>query len=314
MTYLISKEEAGQRLDAYLASLSDLSLSRSAAARLCEAGAVSVNGKPADKKTRLSEGDRIDCTPPPTEDIPVVAQDIPLDIIYEDEDILVLNKPAGMVVHPAPGNPDGTVVNALLHHCGDSLSGINGERRPGIVHRIDKDTSGLLAVAKNDMAHRALARQLEDHTMYREYRALVRGGFHEEEGTIDAPIGRHPKDRLKMAVLLDGHHTARRAVTHWRVLEPFGQVTYLALRLETGRTHQIRCHMSYIGHPLLGDTVYGGGNTPFEKKHAALLSGQVLHAVSLSFLHPRTNERMTFSCPLPENFLRLLDILRSSCG
>jgi len=215
-----------------------------------------------------------------------------------------------MVVHPAPGNYTGTLVNALLYHCRDSLSGIGGVMRPGIVHRIDKDTSGLLVVAKNDAAHAALSEELSYHGIEREYHALVRGGFRNESGTVDLPIGRHPVDRKKMAVLTAPGAHAREAVTHYEVIRAYGQITYLKLRLETGRTHQIRVHMSHIGHSLLGDEVYGGGSKiPFEKRHAPLLDGQILHAKRLTLTHPRTGERMTFECELPENFKRLLAIL-----
>ena len=299
----VREQDALSRLDSFLAE--GAAISRSAAARLCDAGRVRVNGKPAAKNTRLSPGDTVDYEIPAPRESRAQAEDIPLDIIYEDDDLLVINKPTGMVVHPAAGNEEGTLVNALLYHCRDSLSGIGGERRPGIVHRIDKDTSGLLAVAKNDEAHLSLSAQLEDHSMFRVYHALVSGGFREDSGTVDLPIGRHPRDRKKMAVLPGG----RAAVTHYQVLARYGQVSYLSLRLETGRTHQIRVHMAAKGHPLLGDEVYGGGNTPFEKKHASLFSGQCLHAKELSFRHPRTGEVMSFSSPLPPEFERLLTIL-----
>ncbi len=299
----VTERDAGARLDSFLAE--NASLSRSAAARLCDEGRVSVCGRTAAKNTRLASGDTVIYEIPAPRESSAVAEDIPLDIIYEDGDLLVINKPSGMVVHPAAGNEEGTLVNALLYHCRDSLSGVGGELRPGIVHRIDKDTSGLLAVAKNDEAHIALSAQLEDHSMYRVYHALVSGGFREDEGTVDLPIGRHPRDRKKMAVVPGG----REAVTHYRVLARYGQVSYLSLRLETGRTHQIRVHMAAKGHPLLGDSVYGGGNTPFERRHASLFSGQCLHAKELSFRHPRTGEQMSFSSPLPPDFLKLLAIL-----
>lgn len=307
MTLSVREEDHGMRLDSYLAAAADMS--RSAAVRLIEGKEVLLNGLPADKKARVSTGDEVTYEIPAPRESEVAAEDIPLSVLYEDDDLLVIDKPSGMVVHPAAGNEDGTLVNALLHHCGDSLSGIGGELRPGIVHRIDKDTSGLIAVAKNDAAHRSLAAQLEDHSMHRVYHALVNGGFREDEGTVDLPIGRHPKDRKKMAVLREGQGNARRAVTHYKVLSRFGSVTYLSLRLETGRTHQIRVHMAAKGHPLLGDTVYGGGNTPFEKKHASLFSGQCLHAKELTFVHPRTGERMTVVSELPPDFVRLLSIL-----
>ena len=304
----------GARLDAYLAQACEdesegAALSRSGAAKLIESGAVTVNGKPAGKNYRVNPGDLIECILP--EPVPIAAEpeEIPLDVVYEDKDLLVVNKPSGMVVHPAPGNPTGTLVNALLYRCRGDLSGINGELRPGIVHRIDKQTSGLLVVAKNDETHRKLAAELEGHRITREYHALVQGGFRDECGTIDLPIGRNPVDRKKMAVVRDGR-TARPAVTHYTVRERFGDITYLTLKLETGRTHQIRVHLSSIGHPVLGDTTYGGGKTLFERKHAALFDGQCLHAARLTFTHPRTGEEMTFSCPLPATFTALLDILR----
>ena len=309
--YIVAESEAGIRLDAFLAECTDLS--RSAAVRLIESGCVRVNGVVEEhKKTPLSAGWAISLTRPEVEPYEVTAEDIPLNIVYEDEALLVINKPKGLVVHPAAGNEHGTLVNALLYHCGDSLSGIGGVARPGIVHRIDKDTSGLLVVAKTDAAHRALAAQLEDHSLYREYRAIVQGGFKADTGTVDAPIGRHPKDRKKMAVILDGMHTAKRAVTHYTVLADYGKFTELSLRLETGRTHQIRVHMAHLGHPLLGDTLYGGGGTAFEKKHANLLSGQALHAERISFVHPESGERVTFSSPLPEEFETLRDLLKKN--
>jgi len=299
--------ENGVRLDSYVASVSGLS--RSAAAKLIEDGAVTVDGKVCEKRRLLKQGEKIELILPEPEECEALPEDIPLDIVYEDSDLLVINKPKGMVVHPAPGNYTGTLVNALLYHCRGSLSGIGGVMRPGIVHRIDKDTSGLLVVAKNDAAHKALSEELSYHGIEREYHALVNGGFKELQGTVDLPIGRHPADRKKMAVIRDGIHTAREAVTHYEVLSSFGAVSYLRLKLETGRTHQIRVHMSHLGHPLLGDTVYGGGKTPFEKRHASLLSGQALHAKRLTFTHPTTKERMSFECELPEEFSRLLKIL-----
>ena len=233
--------------------------------------------------------------PAPLEAVP---QDIPLDVVFEDEDVIVVNKPVGLVVHPAPGHPDGTLVNALLHHCGGSLSGINGVIRPGIVHRIDRDTSGLLIAAKNDGAHLALADQLKDHSLYREYEAVAVGGFKEDAGTVDLPIARHQTDRKRMAV---NHMTGKRAVTHWTVLERFSGYTHLQCRLETGRTHQIRVHLAHLGHPVLGDPVYGGVRKGFPE-----LTGQCLHARRLSFLHPRTGERITVESPLPDYFTATL--------
>ena len=311
----VDEAASGMRLDAFL-SRGDESfpaLSRSAAAKLIAEGNVTLNGKPADKNDRLNPGDEIQLTLPEPEPIDAMPEDIPLDIVYEDQDLLVVNKPSGMVVHPAPGNPSGTLVNALLYHCRGELSGINGALRPGIVHRIDKQTSGLLVVAKTDEAHKKLAAELEGHHITREYHALVQGGFANDTGTIDLPIGRHPVDRKRMAVIRDGH-TSRPAVTHYTVAERFGDVTYLVLQLETGRTHQIRVHLSSIGHPLLGDTTYGGGKTAFERKHEKLLDGQCLHAARLTFTHPRTGETMTFSCPLPPDFEALLGILRRERG
>lgn len=311
----VGEEAAGTRLDAYLSRGDEglPALSRSAAAKLIAEGNVTLNGKPADKNDRLAAGDEIEVTLPEPEPIDAAPEEIPLEIVYEDKDLLVINKPSGMVVHPAPGNPSGTLVNALLYHCKGELSGINGALRPGIVHRIDKQTSGLLVVAKNDETHRKLAAQLEGHHVTREYHALVQGGFSVDSGTVDLPIGRHPVDRKRMAVIRDGH-TSRPAVTHYTVAERFGDVTYLILKLETGRTHQIRVHLSSIGHPLLGDTTYGGGKTAFERKHANLLDGQCLHAARLTFTHPTTGKEMTFSCPLPPDFSALLAILRRERG
>ena len=309
MTVLCDEKAKGARLDSYLAEAAGLS--RSAAARLIETGAVLLNGKPAQKKALLSPTDLIELELPEPEEIDALPENIPLDVVYEDGDLLVINKPTGMVVHPAAGNPSGTLVNALLYHCRENLSGINGKLRPGIVHRIDKLTSGLLVVAKNDEAHRALAAALEKHEIVREYHALVFGGFSSDTGRVDLPIGRHPTDRKRMAVIRDGH-TSRPAVTHYTVRERFGQISYLTLRLETGRTHQIRVHMSALGHPLLGDTVYGGGASAFEKRHAHLLDGQCLHAKRLTFIHPRTGDEMTFETPLPKEFEELLRILRET--
>ena len=284
-------EDAGKRLDAFLAETLP-ELTRSAAARLCQEGQVTAEGKPLAKNARLSGGETIAVTLPDPEPMEAVAQDIPLDVVYEDADVIVVNKPKGLVVHPAPGHPDGTLVNALLHHCAGSLSGVGGALRPGIVHRIDRDTSGLIIAAKNDFAHQKLSAQLQDHTLARIYRCIVVGNLREDTGTVDAPIGRCPTDRKKMAVVANG----RSAVTHWTVLERFQGFTYVECRLETGRTHQIRVHMASIGHPILGDTVYGA------KKAVPGLQGQCLHAVGLRFLHPRTGEAVELWCDLPEEF------------
>ena len=309
MIYTTDKDLAGARLDTAASEI--FQVSRSAAARLCEEGLITVNGAPSQKKYALRLGDIIEYTEKEPQPIDALPENIPLDVVYEDDCIIVINKPSGMVVHPAPGNYTGTLVNALLYHCKGSLSGIGGAFRPGIVHRIDKDTSGLLVVAKCDEAHSALSVQLKAHGIVREYRALVSGGFSEDGGTIDLPIGRHPTDRKKMAVIRSGEN-AREAVTHYRVLERFGGVSYLALTLETGRTHQIRVHMSYKGHPLLGDGVYAKTKTAFESKHPSLFDGQALHAARLILTHPKTGERMEFECPLPRNFERALEILRSA--
>ena len=295
----VQAQESGERIDALLAHSG---YTRSVAARLIAAGQVTREGKSVKKSELTRAGDVFlvaeDDTPAPAS---AAAQDIPLDIVYEDADLIVVNKPRGLVVHPAPGHPDGTLVNALLHHCGDSLSGIGGEMRPGIVHRIDRDTTGLLIVAKNDFAHRRLAAQLSDHTLRRTYECIVRGGFREDSGTVDAPIGRDPRDRKRMAVT---EKNSREAVTHWEVIARYGQYTHLRCRLETGRTHQIRVHMAWIRHPIAGDPVYGIG------KPELGLHSQCLHAKELTFLHPRTGEEMTLSCPLPEEFENALKKLQ----
>ncbi len=305
MIYKITPTDAGARLDAYLAAAAELS--RSAAAHLIESGEVTVGGAPAAKNYRLRDGDTVEFTPPTPSELSAEPEDIPLDIVYEDAHLLVVNKPAGMVVHPAPGNYSGTLVNALLYHCKGQLSGINGVLRPGIVHRIDKETAGLLVVAKTDAAHRGLAADLETHKIRREYRAVVRGNPKTDAGTVDKPIGRHPVDRKKMAIVADGRH----AVTHFTVLERFRGAAYLRLELETGRTHQIRVHMASEGHPLLFDVTYGGGSTPFERRHPHLFDGQALHAVRLTFTHPITGEEMEFHSPLSDSFEKLLTLLRN---
>ena len=292
-------EHAGVRLDAFLSA--DGALTRSQAARLIAEGRVRVNGKPAAKSARLSGGETVTVDVPQLRETALPPQDIPLDVVYEDDDVIVDNKPTGLVVHPAPGHPDGTLVNALLHHCGDSLSGIGGEKRPGIVHRIDRDTSGLIIAAKNDAAHLALSAQLKDHSLSRTYECLVTGNMKQDSGTVDAPIGRSSADRKKMAVV----PTGRRAVTHWEVVARYPGVTHLRCRLETGRTHQIRVHMAHIGHPILGDTVYGA------KKPVPGLTGQCLHATGLRFVHPRTGEPVELHCPLPPEFTAMLQKLQN---
>ena len=299
----VHAQESGERIDALLARSG---YTRSGAARLIAAGQVTRNGKPVKKSDLTGAGDVIlveeNDAPAPAA---AVAQDIPLDIVYEDGDLIVVNKPRGLVVHPAPGHPDGTLVNALLHHCGGSLSGIGGEQRPGIVHRIDRDTSGLLIVAKNDFAHQSLSAQLADRSLSRIYEAVVHGGFRADSGTVDAPIGRHPADRKRMAVT---EKNSRRAVTHWEVIERYAGYTHIRCKLETGRTHQIRVHMAHIGHPLLGDMVYGAGKS--EKG----LEGQCLHARTLKFIHPRTGEHVELTSPLPEYFIGVLSRLGPPLG
>lgn len=291
----VNPEAAGGRVDAWLAAAAP-ERTRSAYQRLLEAGAVRRAGKVLAKNARLSGGETLELTLPEPEPAAAAAQPIPLDVVYEDADVIVVNKPKGLVVHPAPGHPDGTLVNALLYHCGDSLSGVGGALRPGIVHRIDRDTSGLILAAKNDFAHQKLSAQLADHTLARTYECVVIGNLKEDSGTVDAPIGRNPSDRKKMAVVPGG----RRAVTHWEVLGHYPGYTHLRCRLETGRTHQIRVHLAHIGHPILGDTVYGA------KKPVPGLTGQCLHAVGLRFRHPRTGELVELSCPLPEEFREIL--------
>lgn len=298
----IPPELAGTRLDAALSTCTGQS--RSAIERLLEGGMIhrkDTSGKQPTKKDKVKAGECYTLTLPEPEDYDAQPEEMPLDIVYEDEDILVVNKPQGMVVHPAPGHTTGTLVNGLLYHCGDSLSGIGGVKRPGIVHRIDRDTSGLLCVAKNDHAHGALSAQLSDHTMHREYRTLVIGGLPEEQGTIDAPIGRHPVDRKKMAVT---EKNSRPAVTHFEVLNRYQGYTHLRLRLETGRTHQIRVHLSWQNHPIVGDSVYGRGKE-------LGLNTQCLHARLLTFRHPRTGENVTVTCPLPDYFESVLKKLGS---
>ena len=321
----VTADGDGARLDAYLAdaysaSPEDIadgaasSLSRSAAARLCDSGDVTVNGKKAAKKLRLSCGDKITVVIPRPVPLEACAEEIPLDVVFEDDDIIVINKPSGMVVHPAAGNYNGTLVNALLSHCGNSLSGIGGVIRPGIVHRIDKDTSGLLVVAKNDAAHTALAADIKRHYVKRTYVALLCGAPVEDSGTLNAPIGRHPTDRKKMAVIRAPEAHAREAITHWSICERYNGASMVVCRLETGRTHQIRVHMAYSGHPVLGDPVYGGETGDVYAKYRALIHGQCLHAARLEFTHPRTKESLSFTAPCPADMMTLINRLRASAG
>ena len=304
----VSDDDIGTRLDVFVSRHSQIS--RSVAVKLIEAGLVTVNEKTGSKKTKLEAGNTVTVIIPEATEYEVTAENIPLDIVYEDSDIVVVNKPKGMVVHPAAGNFNGTLVNALMYHCGDSLSGIGGVMRPGIVHRIDKDTSGLLVVAKNDRAHISLSEQLKTHTVSRVYYAIIVGGFKEDSGVIDAPIGRHPVDRKRMAVFQKGDERAKNAVTHFEVLERYAGASLVRCRLETGRTHQIRVHMAYRGHPILGDEVYGGDKCKLYAQNRALLEGQSLHALSLSLVHPTLGEKMTFNCPLPERMSLLIEKLR----
>ena len=298
----VSPEDAGVRIDKYLAEqLPDIT--RSYLQKLLKDGSVQMNGKPVKASTKTAVGAVIALTIPEPEEPEILPENIPLDILYEDSDVILINKPKNMVVHPAAGHYTGTLVNALMYHCRGDLSGINGVLRPGIVHRIDKDTTGVLIVCKNDRAHNALAEQLKEHSITRKYRAIVCGNLKEDEGTVDAPLGPHPQDRKKMAIVRSG---GKRAVTHYRVLERFGNDTYIECQLETGRTHQIRVHMASLGHPLLGDEIYGRAKSPFK------LEGQTLHAMVLGFIHPTTGEYMEFEAPLPEYFEKLLEKLRKS--
>ena len=289
--------EPGGRADAVISAALE-GVTRSAAQRWLEEGRVTQNGIPLKKNAKLRSGDRLLITPPQPEPLDLIPQDIPLCVAYEDNEVIVVDKPVGMVVHPAPGHPDGTLVNALLYHCKNSLSGINGQLRPGIVHRIDRDTSGLVVAAKNDRAHLALAAQLQDHSLFRLYHAVVLGGLREDSGTVNAPIARHPTDRKRMAVCRPGE--GREAVTHWQLIDSQNGYSHITCRLETGRTHQIRVHMAHTGHPLLGDTVYG------VKKPVPGLAGQCLHAAQLTFTHPATGERLTVDSPLPDWFAAAL--------
>ena len=292
----LTADRAGERADSLLCRLVP-GLTRSGAQKLLERGAVTLDGRPVRKNDRPAPGQVLEVLLPDPQPIAVLPQNIPLDVIYEDGDVIVVNKPVGLVVHPAPGHPDGTLVNALLYHCKNSLSGINGELRPGIVHRIDRDTSGLIIAAKNDRAHLALAAQLQDHSLARTYEAVALGGLPEESGTVNAPIGRHPVDRKKMAI---DRRNGREAVTHWSVLARYPGYTHVECRLETGRTHQIRVHLASIGHPLLGDTVYGA------KKPVPGLAGQCLHARRLRFVHPASGETVELECSLPDWFQEIL--------
>lgn len=299
---LQAEEFVGERIDKFLSCRLE-EVSRSYIQKLIKEGHVSVNGKSVKANYKLGAGDEISVEIPEAKEPYILPEDIPLDILYEDQDILVVNKPKGMVVHPAAGHYSGTLVNALMYHCKDSLSGINGVMRPGIVHRIDMDTTGSLLVCKNDEAHRILAEQLKEHTIRREYHAIVYGNIKEDTGTVDAPIGRHPTDRKKMSI---NHKNGKQAVTHYEVLERFGNFTYIRCRLETGRTHQIRVHMASLHHPLLGDEVYG----PSSRPPFPGLKGQVLHAKILGIYHPATGEYMEFDAPLPQYFVDLLQKLR----
>ncbi|HIS03647.1 MAG TPA: RluA family pseudouridine synthase [Candidatus Pullichristensenella avicola] len=299
LSWRVAPEDAGQRLDAYITARAEITRSR--VGRLIEEGQCALNGAAATKAgARLRAGDEVRLSVPEAREATVEAQDIALRILYEDDDLAVVYKPSGMVAHPAAGNPDGTLVNALLYHL-DGLSGVGGEKRPGLVHRIDKDTSGLLLVAKNDRAHLALAAQIQEHSVERAYLAVCIGHFKEAQGVVDAPIGRHPTDRKKMAIRPDG----RRAVTHWRVLEPLRGASYVEARLETGRTHQIRVHMASLGHPVLGDPVYGPKKSPYP-----VLGGQLLHAAVIGFDHPSTGERMRFEAPPEPRFSMWLERLK----
>ena len=292
---IVTEQEQGKRLDVYLTSALDIS--RSYAQQLIQRQGVTVNGKDAKANRRLNEGDQVKAVIEVQEEYKVVPQDIPLDIVYEDKDIIVINKARGMVVHPAAGNPDGTLVNALLYHCQGELSGINGVIRPGIVHRLDKDASGVMVAAKTDEAHKGLAEQIKAHSAHRTYWALVHGNISEERGIVDAPIGRHPKDRVKMAVTFKG---GREAVTHFKVLKRYGDYTWVECKLETGRTHQIRVHMAYIHHPVVNDPLYG------YKKDDFPIEGQALHSHCLDLVHPITGKAMHFEAPAPADFLACL--------
>lgn len=298
-TFELEAEYEGERLDKYLSILYP-EQSRSFFQKLIKDGHVLVNDTPEKANYRLRVKDLISVTIPDAVETPILPENIPLDILYEDDDLLVVNKPKGMVVHPSAGHYTGTLVNAIMYHCKDSLSGINGEIRPGIVHRIDMDTTGSLIVCKNDESHIFIAEQIKEHSVTRKYRGIVYGGVSDDEGTIDAPIGRHPTERKKMAIVPNG----KPAVTHYRVLQRFERYTYMEFQLETGRTHQIRVHMASIGHPLLGDAVYSSGKSPYH------LQGQTLHAMTIGFIHPATREYLEITAPLPDYFEKILRDLR----
>ena len=304
--YTVQSDFAGQRVDLFISSVTDGS--RSSSQKMIEDGFVFANNKKISKNYKLKDGDKIKVFISPPKECKVKPENIPLDIIYEDSDIIIVNKPQGMVVHPAPGHDSGTLVSALLYHCGSSLSGINGVLRPGIVHRIDRDTSGLICIAKNDASHISLAEQLKDHTMHRVYKTITIGSLSEDSGTINAPIGRHRSDRKKMAVVSSG----KSAVTNYHVICRPPSYTYARVQLETGRTHQIRVYMAYIGHPVLGDHIYGGGSTLLEKHHPSLFAGQCLHAAELELIHPSSGKIMHFSAELPHNFSEILSLIGAS--
>jgi len=295
----VTEEISGDRIDKFLSEQCE-ELSRSFIQKLLKSGEVFVGAKAVKPSYKVTEGDMISFEVPEAVEPEILPEDIPLDIVYEDHDVILVNKPKGMVVHPAAGHYTGTLVNALMYHCKDDLSGINGVMRPGIVHRIDMDTTGVLIICKNDLAHNSIAEQLKEHSITRRYQAIVHGNLKVDEGIVDAPVGRHPQDRKKMCI---NHQNGKHAVTHYKVLNRFNGYTHIECRLETGRTHQIRVHMSSIGHPLLGDAVYGPAKCPFK------LQGQTLHAGILGFVHPRTGEYMKFEAPLPEYFRKLLNIL-----
>ena len=304
LDFTVDPADTGVRLDKYLSDRID-GLSRSAIAKLIEDGKVTIGDRPAQKSARLTAGDAVSVIVDAPRPVDIIPENIPLDIVYEDDHLLVVNKPKGMVVHPAPGNYSGTLVNALMYHCGDDLSGINGELRPGIVHRIDKNTSGLLAVAKSDVAHAGLSAQIADHSFTREYLAVAYGNIKDDERTINAPIGRHKTDRKRMCVT---EQNSKPAVTHIKVLERYGDFTYISCRLETGRTHQIRVHLAHIGHPIAGDDVYG------PKKVITSLGGQCLHAYRLGFIHPVTGEYIEFTADPPDSFTAFLTKLRKNAS